>query len=450
MKYSAILGAAGCGKSHTLRERTKDNPTYARLTATTGIAAINLGPGVTTINSVLKYFDTASLKESFDEGDLTTRFVKIARAGFEWLLIDEVSMMSAEQLDLICAAAEAAERHILDNHLDADVPGIMLSGDFCQIPPVNGAFAFKSRFWHRFEENMTVLTKNYRQDNPDFLRALQCARGGNGMHTALNLKKAGVELASNVDENFRGVTLFPVNTQVDKMNRDRFNKLPGVVEEFASTRWGKQAQEWKQIPESLFLKLGTRVMILVNEPVEFSYVNGDQATVIGFGERGVELETDRGFQFELGYIRRKQLVNSRPLIAVDHPEVVVDGVEIERYKDCNSPRERAIFMEAMEEYGWDCFFAEKSYMDGRTGKWVVGEVGYLPLRLGYASTFHKVQGLTLDNVQIDTRMKWAGNPAMCYVALSRCRKPENIRIVTKGMGDLARRIVTSREVMKWV
>lgn len=450
MKFAAIMGAAGTGKSFTLRERSKDNPMYARLTATTGIAAINLGPGVTTINSVLGYFDTASLKESLDDGSLMERFVKIARSGYEWLLIDEISMMPAEQLDCVCEAAESAQRFIEERHLDCDVPGLMLSGDFCQLPSVTGTFAFKSRYWPKFEENMTLLTKNYRQDNPDFLRALQFARAGNGMHTALNLKKAGVEFNPNVDQNFKGVTLFPVNSQVDKMNRERFNQLPGVIEEFASTRWGKQAQEWKHIPESLYLKLGTRVMILVNESVEFSYVNGDQATVIGFGERGVELETDRGFKFELGYIRRKQLVNSRPLLAADFPEIIVDGVELTCWKDCSTPREKAVFLQESEAYGWDCFFAEKPYMNGRTGKWVVGEVGYLPVRLGYASTFHKVQGLTLDAVQIDTRMKWAGEPAMTYVALSRCRRPENIRIVTKGAGDLARRFNTSREVMRWV
>src|SRR6185312_2961422 len=144
IQYAAILGPAGAGKSWTLRERAKDNPMYARLTATTGVAAINLGPGVTTINSVLKYYDTASLREAYNDGDLVTRFVKIARTGYEWLLIDEVSMLCAEQLDLICQSAEEAQRRILDGHLDGNVPGIMLSGDFVQLPPVDGEFAFKS------------------------------------------------------------------------------------------------------------------------------------------------------------------------------------------------------------------------------------------------------------------------------------------------------------------
>jgi hypothetical protein len=445
------LGAAGTGKSTELRERAKDNPMYARLTATTGVAAINLGPGVTTINSVLKYFDTASLREAYDDGDLTTRFVKIARAGYEWLLIDEVSMLCAEQLDLICQSAEEAQKRILDGHLDGNVPGIMLSGDFVQLPPVDGDFAFKSRFWQRFEENTTRLTKIYRQDNPIFLQALQFARAGQGMQCAHSLKKAGVVLVSDVDQGFKGVTLFPVNAQVEKMNRDRFNMLPGVVEEFASTRWGIQAGEWRQqIPESLYLKLGTRVMILVNEPVNFSYVNGDQATVVGFGAQGVELETDRGYKFELGYIRRKVLSNTPPVNAIAPPEIVVAGVELKRWKDCGTPREKAIYMEEMEAYGWDCFFKERPYMDARTNKWAVGEVGYVPLRLGYALTFNKAQGLTLDSVQIDSRMKWAGNPASMYVAISRCRTPENVRIVTKGAGDLARRFVTHKEVMRWV
>jgi hypothetical protein len=454
MRYAAILGGAGTGKSFTLRERAKDNPMYARLTATTGIAAINLGAGVTTINSVLRYFDTASLKEKFDGGELVSDFVGLSKTGYEWLLIDEISMMNAEQLTYICEAAERAEKYVnLKNLGECQVPGLLISGDYLQLPPVHGEFAFTSRFWPKFEEHTTLLTKNYRQDNPAFQKALTYTRHGNGAPAAMALKECGVNLHPKVDEDFTGVTLFPTNAMVDKLNAYRFNKLPGEVEEFESTRWssnGKYPQEWKQIPYVLQLKEGARVMILTNDTSAFEFVNGDQATVRYFTPTSVGLETDRGLHFELGYITRRVLQNNKPVGAADFPGVVLDGVTLRTLKDCNTPREKAVLLQAGEELAWDNFFAKRPYLDVKTGKWVVGECAYLPVRLAYASTVHKTQGLTLDNVQIDARSIMAGNPAMMYVALSRCRRPESIRIVTKGLGDLARRIVTSPMARRWV
>jgi ATP-dependent exoDNAse (exonuclease V) alpha subunit len=77
-------------------------------------------------------------------------------------------------------------------------------------------------------------------------------------------------------------------------------------------------------------------------------------------------------------------------------------------------------------------------------KGVVGSVEYLPLRLAYASTIHKSQGLTLDNVQIDFRDRFFGNPGMMYVALSRCRTPEGLRLVGSEEMMIKRTVVNQK------
>jgi ATP-dependent exoDNAse (exonuclease V) alpha subunit len=81
-------------------------------------------------------------------------------------------------------------------------------------------------------------------------------------------------------------------------------------------------------------------------------------------------------------------------------------------------------------------------------RWVIGGVTYFPMRLGYASTVHKTQGLTLDRVQIDIRGGFFSQPNMAYVALSRVRTPEGMRIV--GSPDLlAKKIRSDPAVVGW-
>jgi ATP-dependent exoDNAse (exonuclease V) alpha subunit len=89
------------------------------------------------------------------------------------------------------------------------------------------------------------------------------------------------------------------------------------------------------------------------------------------------------------------------------------------------------------------------YYDPQQRGVVVGEIKYLPLRVAYASSYHKVQGLTLDNVQVNVSHYWAGQSAMCYVALSRARSIEGLRVVG-DVGRLARRIKTDSRVRRWV
>ena len=92
---------------------------------------------------------------------------------------------------------------------------------------------------------------------------------------------------------------------------------------------------------------------------------------------------------------------------------------------------------------------EIPYFDYLEEKWVIGEITYLPLRLAYAATVHKTQGLTLDTVQIDYSNAFFGQPSMSYVALSRIKSPQGLKIVGNP-ALVARRTNISTEVLKWL
>ncbi len=92
----------------------------------------------------------------------------------------------------------------------------------------------------------------------------------------------------------------------------------------------------------------------------------------------------------------------------------------------------------------------KPYWEPMKSGTVTGEVEYMPLRIAYASTTHKAQGLTLERVQIDANNKWSGNPGMMYVAVSRCRTAKGVRIVVSDLGRFGRRVNTSQLVREWV
>ena len=100
--FSFLRGPAGTGKTWLARRMVKEYP-GTLLCATTGIAAVNLGEG-TTINAALGYFDTASLIEAYTSGFLTSRLGKLWRSGVRRILLDEVSMMDAEQLTVLTRA----------------------------------------------------------------------------------------------------------------------------------------------------------------------------------------------------------------------------------------------------------------------------------------------------------------------------------------------------------
>src|SRR5205809_831846 len=168
--FSFVSGQAGTGKSWAAREWAEDSP-EAIMLSTTGISAINLG-GIT-VNALLGYFDTNSLRDYYQTGRLHATLRRLRDAGTRWLLLDEVSMLSADQFTFLVRAIRSINEHC------AAPMRLTLIGDFGQLSPVNEPFAFESPEWPVVSENCIHLSDIKRQAEKDFIEALQAVRVGN-------------------------------------------------------------------------------------------------------------------------------------------------------------------------------------------------------------------------------------------------------------------------------
>lgn len=411
-----ITGAAGTGKTYQVREKIANDPKEGMLCATTGIAGVNLG--TVTINSLLRYFDTESLINAFVSGRLVTRLAKIATS-VRNLYIDEVSMMPAEQLDTLYEAVrEANQRKAVLKSKNPTGLGLVLVGDLCQLPPIKARWIFEADCWSAFDAGTERLEKNWRQGDGALLEAINHLRGGRGSEGAELLRSTNADFSSALDLHFPGTTVMAKNDEVDRFNWQALQRVRGEKFVINSRRWhiSRPPGEWSHVPPKLELKIGAYVMILANDTRGFSYANGDCGLIVGRGKSAIQVRLARNDSVvDVGLVTRR-------VHTVDPDEC--KGI-------ATNPT-------------WG-----QPYFDEQAEKYVVGAVEYLPLRLAWASTVHKSQGLTLDRVQLDLRNHFFSSPAMTYVAVSRCRTPEGLRII----GDeklLATRCRIDPRVERWI
>lgn len=531
-----LTGPAGSGKTTYVKRRIKEDHKWAILAATTGIAAVNLGDStgepVRTINSLLGYYNLEELEEKYQEGEIERRFVALAKQSRR-IVVDECSMLSAEQFEYIFRALLMANDRT--EVVQRGGFGIVLVGDFCQLPPVKGSYVFRSHWWQEYmegkgEKNVVRLSKIWRQTSQDFLDALNYARTGDGekcAHIMQNLE--GVQWRMRVDTHFEGTSIFPTNKQVDRENTIRLNELleqGRELEKIPSYRWGVRDREGYYIPNELELCRGAYVMNYVN-------VNSDNGIVCANGDCGYVVDvikdaptkdkpeqtkpeqTKSGqtkpeqtnsiwrYMVEIELVRNGNTVKIKPDIrqttqrakpdgAADVPPamsakdfyICVKGIRKTIRDDGIKQEDIEAMLNPEQELAWisvrDVIFDSettdkglyKSYLANMTAKfcpksdkplpyysyekrrWIVGETVYMPLRLAYATTVHKSQGLTLDRVQIDLKHRFIGEPCMMYVALSRWKgpNPEDIKpgMVIVGTSDmLAKRTNTYADLKIW-
>ena len=452
-------GAAGTGKTYNEKKKIEEDPNYGILCATTGIAAINLG--ATTLNSLLKFFDTDSLRDRFNRGGLTSILHRIGRK-VKKVVIDEVSMMDGRQLDYIYQAMfqvneyadMAPETDAEGNMKPGKGPmGIVLTGDFAQLPPIKAKWAFEADCWEHFERNTNTLTKVWRQDNPEFLEAINAARSGKGQKCVEVLKSIGVKFVPAQIAKFDGTTIMSKNDQVDNFNFSALMDVKGDAYGLKTQKWGDESGEWKNIPEMLKLKDGALVMILSNDTSgNFSYANGDTGHI---------QSKDLDGTVWVKLVRNEATVPIRPIVRYKSAR----GEDAEKSLNKTFPEDRIGDPECWNVERMEHIFCEtdcgasnpgirysawgKPSYNCPSGSINIGAIKYYPLRLAYATTVHKSQGLTLDTCQIDCRDPFFGNPSMAYVALSRCRTPQGLTIV----GDpakLAERIKIEPRVRRWL
>jgi ATP-dependent DNA helicase PIF1 len=426
-EFEFVTGVAGSGKTFAMKDRmrkTKGN----LLCATTGIAAVNLGGA--TINSTLGFFDTADLHAKMLSQDLDYRLrylrdsQKIRR-----IILDEGSMLDGEQLAILVKVIGDVNFPWIEKGEEDKLLRLTVVGDFAQLPPVKAKFAFEVPEWERFDANTIKLTKIRRQADLAFIEALNHARRGDGA-TAAEFFEPYME--QRRDDNFDGCTIVAKNDEVDRFNWARMRALPGEELKLVNQRGGRQRSEWKNIPEVLGLKVGCKVMVLANlrEAVdkdnpdrkrEYYYVNGDMATFLGLDQNDhpvVKLDRNGSTQTVIKTTRAYKASGDDEESKLQKKWKILTDDEVE----CGgkiSELEREEIIERLGEARAAQFYAE-----------LEGFIDYWPLRVAYASTVHKTQGLSLDTVQIALSGNFFSNPGSVYVALSRARTLEGLRLVS--------------------
>lgn len=367
-----LTGAAGSGKTFTLNQfikLAKNSGKKVSVTATTGLAATHLGGNTIHAWSGMGVADFISNK--FIERMPKTRAEIIKSTDI--LIIDEISMLHDFRLDMVDEICRTVRQNF-----EAPFGGIqvILCGDFFQLPPINragskeGGFVVHSNAWREAEFSICYLEENHRQSDENLTEILNAMRSGDvrRRHAEALLERLNV-----VPDNLENLTeLHTTNIDVDIINDEKLFNLEGEEKTFAQTSTGAQnyvqtLQRSVLAPDLLRLKKGALVMAVKNAQNR-QYVNGSIGRVIDF-----EPMTDYPLV---------EFQNGRTVLVVPDSWEMRDG-----------DKKRA-------------------------------SITQIPLRLAYAITVHKSQGMTLDAARIDLSKAFA--EGMGYVALSRVRDLDNL------------------------
>lgn len=423
-----LTGEAGTGKTTVVRHAMETYPYDYIVSATTGVAAMNAD--AITINSLLGFGTKEDLASLHQRGALVER-LRRKTEGRRTLVLDEVSMFHASSLDVLVGAIrklneEGRQVYNVAKGKYEDTPlRLVVVGDFAQLPPVEKQkvatpWAFRALAWKDFE--IQKLTKVHRQDNPDFVAAINAARRGNGRECVRLLQACGVQFVPMLRDDL--LTLFATNGEVHQWNQVKFIQTlrgqEGAERTFSAARWGTQRQEWLREIDAITLCPKARVRITANNTRTWDWVNGDQGLILQILPNGVEVRLDRtGETHTIGFTQRFN----------DVPDEQVDDL-----------RKKGAEVRVRKVYDEDGSAKAIHY---------IGSVSYLPIKLGWASTVHSVQGLSLQQVQVCPVDRFFGTPNMAYVALSRARNPEGL--VIHGLpGSLANKIKSAPEVKEWI
>jgi ATP-dependent DNA helicase PIF1 len=370
-----VLGGAGTGKTTFLRELQRRGGTRQVLLAPTGVAALNLGG-----QTIHSFFGIPPRIVNVDEVSPRGRRRELLRR-VRRIVIDEVSMMRSDLVDVI----DSSLRVVRDRPEAFGGVQMVLVGDFLQLPPVvppaeaevllrlgfSSPYAFDARVLRGIEMARVPFTTVYRQTDRAFVQHLSRIRRGEQIDDAVEAINAACCRPHRTERT--PIVLAPTNASVDDYNERGLAMLRTAGCSYMGESSGDfdMAKGRLPVPKRLFLKVGARVMAVRNDAA-LRWVNGSLGTVR-------RLESDRVWvQFDSGC------------------EAEIERVSWERVR-----------------YVWNNATV-------RIETKVAGSYAQLPLIHAWASTMHKAQGLTLEDVRIDFD-DGAFAPGRAYVPLSRAR-----------------------------
>ncbi len=388
-----LTGKAGTGKTTFLKHLRQHCAKNIVVAAPTGVAAINAG-GVT-LHSLfqLPFHPFLPTKASRDELLAKMRFNKTRQQllrKMEVLVIDEISMVRADTLDAIDCILRSVRRN---HHTAFGGVQLLCIGDLFQLPPVarNEEWKLLSEYYASpfFFDSLVVkeqlpllieLKKIYRQKQDSFVSLLNKVR--NNIMSAEDFAMLNSRFIPGFQpppgENY--ITLTSHNNQADQINNRELQKLHTKLYSFTADVEGEFPENIFPAESPLQLKEGAQVMFLKNDTIYKRYFNG-----------------------KIGRVK-----------SVDDDEIIVeaDGDQIRVGRET-----------------WENTRYAVNRSDGKLEQEVLGTFSQFPLRLAWAITIHKSQGLTFDKLMIDGGLAFASGQV--YVALSRCTSLDGIVLLSK-------------------
>ena len=378
-----LTGSAGSGKTFLLNQYIKflkSKGVEPAVTASTGIAATHMN-GIT-IHSWSGLGIRDELRKNDEHALLKKRHLAKRFCNAKVLIIDEVSMLHSFRLDMV----DRVCRLFKQNNFPFGGMQVALCGDFFQLPPIsrNGQsadFIDKSAVWNNMNLKICYLREQYRHSDKALTTVLNDIRADNaGEHTLEPLRKRYKGSVAGAEEVTK---LYTHNIDVDAINSRELAKLPGGAKRYEMVSRGRRklTETLKNsclAPAELILKKGAAAMFVKNN-FEAGYVNGTLGRIIDFDQRGMPVvKTLRG------------------------EEIIAEPASW-----------------TIEE-------------DGQ----VKAEIRQLPLRLAWAITVHKSQGMTLDAAEVDLSKSFV--EGMGYVALSRVRSLAGLKLM--GLNKMALKV----------
>ena len=390
-----LTGKAGTGKTTLLHDILEKTNKKTAVVAPTGVAAINAG-GMT-IHSMFQ-LPTKSFtpnNEVVDQDIFVNRInlavlQKIRKERrrllqeLDLLIIDEISMVRADLLD----AVDFTLRRMRKNQEPFGGVQLLVIGDLYQLAPIvrdnvwptlnkyyETPFFFSSIAWQHSNGITFELNKIYRQEDETFIKILNNIR--NGVKKEEDIDR----LNANFDHKFESsdsITLTTHNRKADAINQTELNRLDSATFKLAAKVKGQFNESSYPTNEKIILKKGAQVMFLRNHQ-DGIYYNGKIGTVQGKTEEGVKV-------FCKG----------------DHETILVEPIE------------------------WKNTRYKLNEASGEIEPEDIGSFEQYPLKLAWAVTVHKSQGLTFDKAIVDLENTFA--PGQLYVALSRCRSLEGLTL----------------------